>query len=907
MQRFLVLFWLAFLALGNEAFAQSVGKIVGKITDAGNGEPLPGVSVVLKGTTRGAASDLDGNFTIVNVKPGTYELSFLFLGYVTQVVQQVEVQFDKTTRIDVKLQESTVSGQEVFVVAERPVVQADRTTTTAFVSEEKLASLPIVSINDAVNLQAGVVDGFFRGGRRGEVSYLVNGVPINNAYSNSASFEIEQNMVSSLEVISGVFNAEYGQAMSGVVNVVTKDVPGKWSGNVLSYLGSVVSFRKSEYITRTSDPGNFLASSDFTTEQVSNMEAANSIARNDFQVSLGGPIIADKLGLQATIRYLREDGNYYGRDLFRNDDQSFGLNSSPDPETWIIGSNGSNDFVTYNNSKRLSLNTGLSYNINRTFKLDYNLFLQKNHFDPFSHDYKYVPNALNNSEGVSQNHIAGLRVAINKNSFANLSYSFLKSDNSNQLYDSPEDSRYVSAENTNLNGQFAFRVSGNDLNSSFQNTRTNTVVGDYTSQVNPIMQIKTGFLVRRHAIRNENYAIRVDAEGNAGRSPSDLENSKLETDPNEYAIYAQTKLEYKDLIVNAGLRMDWFDPDYVIPVDWAQAQFVEIPNPANPSELISNRKAAPVTRQLSPRLGVAFPISSTGVMRFSAGLFFQSPPFGVIYSNPEFEGETGANITFGNAALKPERTLSFEVGLQQGLTERMAVEFTMYSKDIRNLASFTFYRNPAGDQVNQAQNNDYGTIKGVTLSLTDRGAGKLSWTLDYTLQFANGSASDPGEAFQRSQSGAATIFRASPLNWDRRHVVNNSITVTDLSGFTISLVNRFRTGTPYTTVRNQVVSFNQNNASRPGYFTSDLRVYYKPPFAGKRDVQVFLQVDNVTDTRPEWNVYSDTGLATESFDLSQRLMQNTRVGGLNSLQEYYYRQDYFGPPRKINIGLKYGF
>jgi outer membrane receptor protein involved in Fe transport len=907
MQRFLVGLLLAVMGFGVDAMAQSVGKIVGRVTDGSNGEGLPGVSILIAGTSRGAATDLDGNYTIINVKPGTYDLSVSFLGYSTQVIQRVEVQFDKTTRIDVKMQEASVSGQEVFVVAERPVVQVDRTTTTAFVSEEKLAKLPVLSVTDAVNLQAGVVDGFFRGGRRGEVSYLVNGVPINNAYSNSASFEIEQNMVSSLEVISGVFNAEYGQAMSGVVNVVTKDVPGKWSGNILAYAGTVASFRKAEYVTRNTEPGSFLAASDFSSERISHSEAANTIARDDIQFSLGGPIVKDKIGLQTTLRYFREDGNYYGRDLFNNDDLSFGLTTSTNPEEWIIGSTGSNKMVSYNNNKRLSFNTGLTYTINKTFKLDYNLFLQQNTFNPYSHDYKYVPDALNPNVGISQNHIAGLRIAINKNSFANLSYSFLKSNNTNELYDQPTDDRYVSPENASANGQFAYRVSGNDLFSSFQNTQTHTVVGDYTNQVNSVVQVKTGFLMRNHEIRNEYYQIRVDADGNSDRSYQELESNKLATNPSDFAVYAQTKIEFKDLIINAGLRMDRFNPDYVIPVDRAQASDEEIPNPENPSEMISNRKAAPVSQQISPRLGIAFPISATGVMRFSAGLFFQSPPFGVMYSNPEFDADNGSNNSFGNAAMRPERTLSFEVGLQQGLTDRMGLEFTMFSKDIRNLASFGFYRDPSGGLLSQAQNIDYGTIKGVTLSLTDQGSGKVSWTLDYTLQFANGSASDPNEAFQRSQTGQSQIFRASALNWDRRHVLNNSVTISDFYGMTISLVNRFRTGTPYTTTRFDVVSFERNNASRPAYFTSDLRVYYKPGFAGKRDVQLFLQVDNLTDSRPEWSVNSDTGLATESFDLSRRERQNVRVGGLNSLQEFYYRQDYFGPPRKVNIGLKYGF
>ena len=74
-----------------------------------------------------------------------------------------------------------------------------------------------------VNLQAGVVDGHFRGGRSGEVQYQVDGVSVNNAYDNTSSLRLDRSLLQEVQVISGTFDAEYGQAMSGVVNAVLKD------------------------------------------------------------------------------------------------------------------------------------------------------------------------------------------------------------------------------------------------------------------------------------------------------------------------------------------------------------------------------------------------------------------------------------------------------------------------------------------------------------------------------------------------------------------------------------------------------------------------------------------------------------------------------------------------------------
>ena len=138
------------------------------------------------------------------------------------------------------MKEEVIEGQEIVVTAERPIVEKDRTTTTAYISSEQLEALPLVSINEAINQQAGVVDGHFRGGRIGEVAYLVNGVPINQNSFNNTSFDVEQNMVSSLEVISGVFNADMAKPLAGCGKYCEKGVPSEFSGNFLGYTGRIV-------------------------------------------------------------------------------------------------------------------------------------------------------------------------------------------------------------------------------------------------------------------------------------------------------------------------------------------------------------------------------------------------------------------------------------------------------------------------------------------------------------------------------------------------------------------------------------------------------------------------------------------------------------------------------------------
>ena len=388
----------AVAAIGADASLGDTGKIAGRVVDATSGEALIGVNVLLstdgEDTITGTVTDSDGYYSMINIKPGTYQVIFSYIGYQTQRTENVKVIVDRTTTIDVDLAEAVIEGEEVIITAERPLIEFDRTTTTAVVDSDQLEALPVVGIDDVINLQAGVVDGHFRGGRIGEVSYLVNGVPINNAFTNTASFTVEQNMVESLEVISGVFNAEYGQALSGVVNIVTKDVPKKWSGSVLGYAGSIVSNRELEFVERTVPAGNGLSASDFVPTFVSYTDAADIIGRQDAQINIGGPLIKEKLGVRFTGRFFYDEGSSIGRRLFAPSDSSQNLNSGRAPDTWILQSSGDQSFVP-SRSWRYSFNASAVYNIHPNLQLDYNLFWQDARSRGYNQNRKYVPDGNN--------------------------------------------------------------------------------------------------------------------------------------------------------------------------------------------------------------------------------------------------------------------------------------------------------------------------------------------------------------------------------------------------------------------------------------------------------------------------------------------------------------------------------
>lgn len=233
---------LSLLAIALTAQAQS-GRIQGRILEAGTNEPLIGATVLIQGTSQGASADIDGFYRILNVRAGTYTLEFRYVGYSTRILENVLVRTDLTTEINIELPLEAFRGQEVIVQADRDVVIKDLTSSESRVSREQIDKLPVQELRDIVQLQAGVTVGpggsiHIRGGRASEVSYIVDGVRVTDDYDRSSGLRVENSAIEELQIVSGTFNAEYGQAMSGIVNIVSRS--GATTGSPASMCGVAI-------------------------------------------------------------------------------------------------------------------------------------------------------------------------------------------------------------------------------------------------------------------------------------------------------------------------------------------------------------------------------------------------------------------------------------------------------------------------------------------------------------------------------------------------------------------------------------------------------------------------------------------------------------------------------------------
>ena len=197
----------------NPLFSGTTGKLSGVLSDKETGDPLIGANVMIEGTSLGAATDINGSYYVLQVPPGIYKVKFSMIGYQTLIMNDVRIRVDLTTSLDGQLSQSAVGLEEVIVQADRPMIQTDVTYSQANISSEEVDMLPVEEFTDVLSLQAGVVttggEIHVRGGRGGEISYMVDGITVTDPYNSGIAVEIENNSIQELQFISGTFNAEY--------------------------------------------------------------------------------------------------------------------------------------------------------------------------------------------------------------------------------------------------------------------------------------------------------------------------------------------------------------------------------------------------------------------------------------------------------------------------------------------------------------------------------------------------------------------------------------------------------------------------------------------------------------------------------------------------------------------------
>ena len=962
--------------------AGTTGKISGTVVSTETGEPLIGANVMVDGTPLGAATDLNGKYFILQVPPGTYSIKFSMIGYQALIVNDVRVKLDLTSTVDGSLNRSAVGLDEVVVQAERAMIQTDVTYSQANISSEEVDMLPVEEFEDVLALQAGVVSTggeiHVRGGRGGEISYMVDGISVTDPYNSGVAVEIENNAIQELQFISGTFNAEYGQAMSGIVNIVTKDGDySKFSGNFSTSAGGYYSKGKQLDVTTIGSGVSFDTSQINLFPQLNSFDFGNI---QDFKANFEGPIFPGVISFFISGRKKTSDGYLYGQRVFHpnsftwvdslNDyviDESVGLGnglvpSDDDDLSLLIDSliaDNAFDWVPMSWSEQLTGQAKLSWRVSPYLKISGNRMYSDTRSQSYSHAYKWNPDGRAHNFSTRIGNLLRLDYSISSSTFFSLMYSKAVNHYRSHLSSDPdfytlplyEYNGYYSADTLDTNIYYVnptifdlapgnnFYVSGQDMDVYSRKSDVRTYKSEITSQINAKHQIKAGAEFRATTITLNDFTVSLNE--NTENSPLYLDPLKSPNHqtfgsgrkPIEWSAYIQDKIESDEMVVNIGLRYDYFDskwkvlndsedPNYRSPLKPIN-QWVDIDGDGQISEdefgdslktdssrLATNANGDPWFRtvdpktQISPRFALAFPITDKGYLHFSYGHFFQNPSFVYIYDNPEFEvpAASGIGYTMGNADMEPQRTTQYEVGFSQQIGRDVGIEITGYFKDIRNLNSSEIKKSfVAGDRYGLYVNKDHANSRGITIAISKRSLENLSGNLDYTYSISEGNASDPTSAFYDEQSDLEPEKMLVPLDWDQRHTLNGTMTYHPTKQSGVSVVFNYGSGFPYTTQFAGDRTAFENNGLKPSTYNLDLRAYYNFVFAKRFMIAAHINVYNLFDFRNELTVYNDTGRSTYSLVPTYTPQYSSPY--YNSLDQYLVRPDYYSPPRQIKLGV----
>jgi len=999
----LTLFFLSNL-ITSVCLSQTTGKIQGKISDVETSEVLIGVNIMLLGTSLGTASDINGDFFLFNLPPGSYNLSMSMIGYKNTIVEDVQVSVNRTTPLTLQMAPSVLEGDVVVVKADQVSIKKDQTSSVKNISSDQIDIMPVENIGQIIAMQAGIVDGHFRGGRSTEVTYLVDGIKVDEVYGGSNStVELETGSVSELEIITGTFNAEYGKAMSGVVNQVTKSGGDEFktslqvgyanyiTSNIDIYPGinQLAANRNQDYRFQLSGPiikgkVNFFVNYrlEDNYNHLNGLHYFNPTDQSDYSSDSANVLISEHTGEHEMNSYCidskgvavkGEDNNFiydetvcineYGEceslqsvcvfgedtiepsiDQFKCEIELSGTFIASYIETKAMSKNQcttlgmlyenttdlnnpfinavfipgidigyhigspSNVFIPLNSTKNASLFSKFTFHIIDDLRFSLLHSRNTNDWVEYNHYYKYNPFGMPNYESLTSLTALQWNYMITRSFFIEGKHSYTSNYYGRYLFKNPYSMSYIS--DNYSGGEPGFSTGGQDK----QHTRRTTT--EYTSSIKLNMQLnrhhslKTGFDYSDYNIDNKEYHIIENPDSSligvysayiqpdSVQSPDD---DVFNVSPSEFSFFIQDKAEFDEMVINLGLRYDYFNPNCYYPTDYR--------NPANTISNVSQSKIkeAKEITYWSPRLGIAYQVADAAIVHFSYGHFYQMPPMYSMYAHNNWIVPTGDYETvLGNPNIKTEKTVTYEIGLWQKLNALMALEINMFYRDIYNLLGTKILTTYNQVKYGLYSNKDYGSVRGLELKY-DVSYNAFAIYCNYTLQYTRGNADTPLQSFNREGGNKDPVSKLIPMSWDQRHTFNTTVAY-NIDDFGLTATAYYNSGTPYTfapVIESKTASVNllPNNDYKPVNYSVDVTGYYRLWENNDLEARLSFSIYNVFDTLNDMWVYPETGRAYNNIVKSSEIQGYDSKRTFTDVFDQYEDPAMYSAPRQIKLNL----
>ncbi|GBD94637.1 TonB dependent receptor [bacterium BMS3Abin05] len=975
MNRKILAVLMGLMLLPTGLFAGLTGKITGYVTDKGTGQPLPGVNVIVKGTLMGAATDSKGFYIIMNIPVGTYTVKANFIGYTTVDKSNIRVHPDLTTEVDFQMSSTVLMGKTISIVAERPIINKNITSSIQILQASDLRNIPMRGVQSVLNLSSAVVQvgGNFhvRGGRSEENVTYVDGVMTTLLRGGTLNgLTVISNAIEESDFHAGGFNAEYGFANSGILVTTLKSGGSQYHFSLEGISDELFKNRQGTTL------------------------GTRSWGYNTYTVTAGGPIPGIS-GKKLRFFVAGERDYNHGRARFWQGIQldtvltSFGkafplkVNYGPGPypgyfnNTWDINGN-----ITYTPSSAFRIRMGGTYHAGKDrngghwndivnyYKNQLNKRWNASAYLKFTHQLSPRMFYVLNLNYFYYNHEFGdpdLWSDIAKYGDPKydtglrdwgLNYNYSLFGLLNPELPGQVTSRYGKTAQVNMGPKFDLIWQFNDYNelkAGFQYDYY--LIRRYVVNAAPI-----SLGLHRRAINPDNHNTDYDIFRNNygyygydiwgrpinknGRYKVTDNVGKIETvnghdaprHPVRSAVYIQDKIELKDLILNAGLRLDHFESGVESWKDPARLVF-------NNANLLADKSFGPqkVYNILSPRLGWSFPVTDMTVFHAQFGRFVQMPRVDDMYDGHTYVARflQGGNArTMPNPNLRPMRTVQYEVGLQQQIGMNTSLKVTVFYKDIKDFVQIrVFFPQPGYGYASffQYQNVDFGTTKGVHIGINLRRTRHFRATVDYTYSKAMGTGSSSGSHFDIAWQDQKLRFPTviMPLTFNQDNVANIDVDfrlkknegptifgMKPFENFGINVYYTMHSGSRYTKIepgprglfpQNGPAPLESLNASvMPWYHRVDMKIDRLIRY-GRFNFRPYLWVYNVFNRKNVIGVFDQTGAPHDNgWFLTSDGKAWLKIHGKDGA--YIARQDLsgggarnLGTPRILRFGMLISF
>lgn len=800
--------------------AGTTGLLKGQVIDQKTGQPLMGVNIILVGTSYGAATDHEGKFVVYHIPAGEYQVKATMIGYQAYVIEQVRIIMDLKTEVKIELVEMAVDmGEEIVVTAEGPLIQKDITGTTHTIASTRIAELPVDSYRDVVALQPGVThDLHIRGGRTTEVLYLVDGLPVQEFMEGGAGAEIPQASVAEMTVQTGGFNAEYGHAMSGIINIVTKTAS-----------------TQHEVWTRLAD------------DQIG-LEKSNK--RSEWELLLAGPIYRDRISYCLSSKMQVADTRWW-QDLRKYFDSPMEKN------------------INFIGKVNFDLTSNLRF-ITQAIFSDWSI-------KPYEYRWRYNLTGLPPLSKRSLRFSASLVQSLSPQVFYSVNFSryqiqhHMGQGDKNNV-ESMQPFQYELP-------WYYFVFAGNRLWWQKATELSYLAKGDVTAQYHPIAQFKAGFEFQYFDLEND--LVKYEPQKSFWGKPlldKELLNftSYYHYHPYQGAFFIQNKVDNDIVVMNLGLRYEFLNPRAQRPVvEWIPISAEDY------QQEIKGWVPASIKSQWSPRVGFSFPITQHDFFFINYGFFFQVPMFDYMFTGLNFDLKKGIKALYGNPDLKPERTRAIELSYKRTLDDSWLFSLTYFNKDIAGLVDTrTFLASDSkaeDDGFTQFVNLAGGSSTGFELVIEKKYRHYCSGKLSYTHMSAKGLSGSIDQGLNYFVWGFAVPNEEFYLSWDQRQTFVGDIFVGVPNKYGVDILWRWHSPRPYTYYPSQTgyipdltVEMKPNNARMRSVSYVDVKIFKNWDISGNLSLTAYLDVRNLFDRYNVLWIASDGKIGGELGDPSAR-------------------------------------